>query len=145
MIIHWSRHALALSLVLFLFALTAASCEKEEVVTPEQLSAELEGDWRITSCIRYGEEYIGTRIESATITFVPVDAATGTFVHSITYVDTERIALAGRYSIDARKEEVRLTFDDVPLIAIVTLHEGRLTFRSRTNGYPMAIDALHVR
>jgi hypothetical protein len=145
MFMHWSRQALAFSLGLFLFALTAASCEKEKIVTPEQLSAELEGDWRITSCIRHGEEYIGARIESATITFVPVDAVTGTFVHRITYVDTERIALAGRYSIDARKEDVRLTFDDVPLTAIVILHDGRLTCRSRTNGYPMAIDALRVR
>jgi hypothetical protein len=145
MIMHWSRQALAFSLVLFLLALTAASCEKEEAMTPEQLSEELEGDWRITSYHRSGEECIGTRIESASITFVPEDATEGAFVHRITYVDTERIAIAGRYTVDARKEEVRLSFDDMPVMATVKLHEGRLTCRSRAPGYPMAIDALHAR
>jgi hypothetical protein len=145
MIMRWSRQALALSLVFFLFVLTAASCAQEEILTPEQLSAKLEGDWRITSYHRYGAECIGTRIESASITFVPADPTTGAFVHRITYVDTERTAIAGRYTVDARKEEVRLSFDDMPVMATVKLHEGRLTCRSRTTGYPMAIDALHVR
>ncbi len=145
MFMHWSSQAIALSLVLFLFALTAASCEKEELVTPEAITAELEGDWRINSYIRNGEEYLGTRIESATITFAPADPSSGTFLHRIAYVDTELIALAGRYTIDARKEEVRLNFDDVPVTAVVMLHDGRLTCRSRTNGYPMAIDAVKRR
>lgn len=140
-----SPQAIALSLVLFLFALTAASCEKEEPVTPEQLAAELEGEWRVTSYIRYGEEYIGPRIESASLIFTPADRLSGTFVHRITYVDTETITLAGRYSIDARAELIRLSVDDVPVTAIAILRDGRLTCRSRTNGYPMAIDAIKLR
>lgn len=138
----WSRFALGSLLILFLFALSAASCEKDTLVTPEQMTAELEGEWTIISFIRGGMEYLGARIESASIVFLPADTVAGRYILRITYADTERIAVTGRYTVDARKEEILLAFDGMPVNAVAEIHDSRLSCRSRTDGYPMEIGAL---
>lgn len=89
---------------------TLASCDKDDDLTPGELTREkIVGTWEIYSFRVDTSEYIGVLVDSSTVKFESFTGTEGNFQQKVIYSDGEQESISGKYRVDNIKQEVTMT------------------------------------
>ena len=130
---------------LMMFVLTAVSftsCGEDEETPEPPLSQSLVGTWDIDSYHLDDDEWIGTIVNSASITIEAPTGNSGIFTQEVTFADGESTSISGRYVLDEVQQQITMYYDGDPIVAQVTVTGGKkLLWDSLQDGYPLVIKA----
>jgi hypothetical protein len=96
-------------LALIVSAFTITSCKDDDDTAPRTIKNQIVGTWEFTSFKVDGDEYMGNLVDTSVVTFEKYTGTQGDFEQTILYSDGERDEIAGKYSVDETKKEVKMT------------------------------------
>lgn len=136
------KNPLFLMMSFVLTAIAFTSCGPDEETPEPPLSQSLIGTWDIDSYHLDDDEWIGTIVNSASITFEAPTGNSGVFSQEITFADGEVSTISARYVLDETNHQVTMYFEGEPILANVTITSGnKLHWESLQDEYPLIIKA----
>ena len=131
-----------LTLAAAAFAMISLSSCKDDETANELVKDRIVGTWDFVSCKLDGDEYMGTIVDTSTITFKAYTGAQGDFYHDIVYADGEREELSGKYSVnETRKELIMTSGQQRDTIKLNFPNEDKMEWTGKQDGEPLAAKA----
>ncbi len=97
-------------LVSTLSIFTLTSCDKDDDLTPDDLTREkIVGTWEIYSFKVDTSEYMGVVVDSSIVKFESFTGVEGNFQQKVFYLDGEQESINGKYRVNEEKKEVTMT------------------------------------
>lgn len=131
-----------LTLAAAAFAMTSLTSCKDDETENELVKDRIVGTWDFVSFKLDGDEYMGTIVDSSTITFKAYTAAQGDFDHDIVYADGEREELKGKYSVnETKKELVMIAGQQRDTIKLSFPNADKMEWVGKQDGEPLVAKA----
>jgi hypothetical protein len=130
---------LKISLLTLLFGafsmFTLTSCDKDDDTTPDLVKTKIVGTWDFTSFKVGTSEYMGTIVDSASVTFEAYTGAQGDFEQTLVYADGEQEEISGKYNVDEAKKEVKMIADgETEIVKISFTSSDKMEWKTTQDG-----------
>jgi len=114
---------------------TLTSCDKDDDATPDTIKANIVGTWDFTSFKVGTSEYMGTIVDSSSVTFKAFTGVQGDFEQNIVYADGEQEEISGKYTVDETKKEVKMVADgETEIVKITFTSSDKMEWKTTQDG-----------
>ncbi len=114
---------------------TLTSCDKDDDATPVTIKTKIVGTWDFTSFKVGTSEYMGTIVDSASVTFKAFTGAQGDFEQHLAYADGEQEEITGKYTVDETKKEVKMIADgETEIVKITFTSSDKMEWNTTQDG-----------